>query len=185
MHFDHYTDQPVALAVALVNTFGWVSGIEYVQTPGDLTGLLEAGGDGWPDSLPNPQPADLDGVRQLRDQLRQVFVADDEEAATTAINLILAEHGATPRLSVHDGKPHVHFEPVDGSIVGWLAVVTAMGLANVLAEHGQDRLGTCQADACDDVYVDTSRNRSRRHCSTTCGTREHVAAHRQRRREAT
>ena len=182
MNFDHYTDEPVTLAVDLVNTFGWVSGNEYLNGPDDLDRLLDTAG-GWPDDLPRPRPADVVAVRQLRDRLRQVFVADDEQTAAVALNRILSEHGATPRVSVHSGEPHVHFEPVNGSVVDWFGVVTAMGLAAVLAEHGKDRLGICQAESCDDAYVDTSRNRSRRHCSTTCGTREHVAAHRQRQRE--
>ena len=64
-----------------------------------------------------------------------------------------------------------------------MAVVTAMGLTAVVAEYGLNRLGVCSSDTCRDVFVDTSRNRSRRHCSTTCATREHVAAHRQRKRQ--
>jgi predicted RNA-binding Zn ribbon-like protein len=57
-----------------------------------------------------------------------------------------------------------------------------MGLSVVLIETGLDRFGTCASSTCDDVYVDTSRNRSRRHCSDTCSTRENVAAYRRRQR---
>ena len=86
----------------------------------------------------------------------------------------------TPRVSTHNGEPHLHFEPIDTSMSSWLGAITAMGLASVLVECGLDRFGVCDAENCDDVYVDSSRNRSRRHCSNTCSTREAVAAYRKR-----
>jgi predicted RNA-binding Zn ribbon-like protein len=42
--------------------------------------------------------------------------------------------------------------------------------------HG--RLGVCSAERCDRVYVDTSRNGSRRFCSTACQNRVKAAAFR-------
>ena len=42
------------------------------------------------------------------------------------------------------------------------------------------RLRTCEAEDCEDVHVDLSRNRSRRFCSTTCGNRMAAAAYRER-----
>ena len=57
-----------------------------------------------------------------------------------------------------------------------------MGLTVALIQGGFDRFGICQSSRCDDVFVDTSRNRSRLHCSDTCTTRENVAAHRARQR---
>jgi predicted RNA-binding Zn ribbon-like protein len=47
---------------------------------------------------------------------------------------------------------------------------------------GADRFGTCTAAGCTDVFLDTTRNRSRRFCSERCATRSHVAALRSRRR---
>jgi predicted RNA-binding Zn ribbon-like protein len=58
-----------------------------------------------------------------------------------------------------------------------------MGLATVLIEHGVERFGVCNAGDCDDVFVDSSRNRSRLHCSSTCSTREAVASYRRRQAE--
>jgi predicted RNA-binding Zn ribbon-like protein len=45
-------------------------------------------------------------------------------------------------------------------------------------------MNTCADESCGDVFVDASRNRSRRYCSDTCANRLNVAAHRRRRREA-
>jgi predicted RNA-binding Zn ribbon-like protein len=44
------------------------------------------------------------------------------------------------------------------------------------------RLGVCSAPACDRVYVDGSKNGTRRFCSTRCQSRVKAAAHRSRTR---
>ena len=57
--------------------------------------------------------------------------------------------------------------------------------AVVIGDGGFDRLRLCARDDCDDVFVDASRNRSRRFCDpATCGNRAHVAAYRARQRSA-
>ncbi|HEX2153100.1 MAG TPA: CGNR zinc finger domain-containing protein [Acidimicrobiia bacterium] len=182
MDFAHYTDDPVRLAVELVNTFGWVSRTEHLETEDDLSRLLDDSAGVWRDDFPPPRADDLPPVRSLRDDLKAVFEAPDATSAAEQINRLLARHKATPSLSTHGQSPHLHFECEDGSLTDWLAVVTAMGLATVIADEGFDRLGVCRSPDCGDVYVDTSRNRSRRHCSDTCRNRENVAAHRERRR---
>ena len=109
-----------------------------------------------------------------------LITADDEAAASDCVNKLLDNYGAVPRVSLHSGNPHLHFEPNGASMSSWLGTTTAMALASVIVEHGVDRFGVCGAGDCEDVYVDTSRNRSRRHCSNTCSTREAVAAYRAR-----
>lgn len=182
MDFAHYTDDPVTMAVELVNSFGWTSGTEYMKELADLSRFLAEHAGPWRDDLPRPRKADLPGVRHLRSRLREVFDAPDAHAAADRINVLLSDHRATPSLSTHGGPPHLHFQPGDGSLVDWLGVVTVMDLATVIADHGFERLGICQAEDCRDVYVDTSRNRSRLHCSDTCRVRGNVAAHRRRMR---
>lgn len=61
-----------------------------------------------------------------------------------------------------------------------MAVEAAMALADVLRADELQRLRVCEADDCQDVHVDLSRNRSRRFCSTTCGNRVAAAAYRER-----
>jgi predicted RNA-binding Zn ribbon-like protein len=58
-----------------------------------------------------------------------------------------------------------------------------MGLTVAMIEGGFERFGTCASATRDDVFVDSSRNHSRLHCSGKCTTRENVAAHRARQRE--
>jgi predicted RNA-binding Zn ribbon-like protein len=178
MDFSHYTTKPVELAVALVNTRGINE--DGLAGPDQLADFVDQYKTLWEGVTDPPKRGDLVAVRKLRTALREVIESDDEDSAATRVNELLDTYGAKPRLSTHNGTPHLHFEPTDSSIVCWLGATTAMGLASVIVEHGVERFGVCDSATCDDVYVDTSRNRSRRHCSNTCSTREAVAAYRKR-----
>jgi predicted RNA-binding Zn ribbon-like protein len=179
--FSHYDTRPVELAVDLVNTDQRsIGGVDRLASVGDVRSFLEPFGDLVDPGVPPAADGDLEAIRRLRSDLRAVFAAEDATEAAGVINELLEVNVATPRLSTHSGNPHLHFEPLDSSMSQWLAVLTAMGLAVVIAEHGVGRFGVCDSDTCDDVFVDTSRNRSRRNCSTTCTTRDNVAAYRRR-----
>ena len=181
MDFGHYTDEPVTMAVDLVNTYGQFENEEYLNSKDDLAAFLDEHAEHWPEAPHRVREKDLHEIRALRTQLREVFTSKDESSAAEQLNEILADVAAVPRVSIHAGaEPHLHFEPMDGSPARWLGAVTAMGLSAVLIEDGVERFGICVSSTCDDVFVDTSRNRSRRHCSDTCTTRENVAAYRQR-----
>ena len=53
---------------------------------------------------------------------------------------------AQPRLVEHEGVPlHLHVDPPGASWGGWLAASGAMALALLIAEHGTDVLGRCEA----------------------------------------
>jgi predicted RNA-binding Zn ribbon-like protein len=176
MDFKHYTDLSVDLAVDLVNTFGDGAG-----TLEELHRMLGPS----TQSLSRLKQADIPEIRRLAARLRQVFTAADVAAGAAILNALLDEIDALPQLVDHDREGHhLHFAPADASPLRLLAATTGMGLAVVLAEHGMDRLGVCDAESCADVYVDTSRNRSRRYCSLTCSNRANVAAHRARQRAA-
>ena len=58
----------------------------------------------------------------------------------------------------------------------------ATGLAVVLGTQMKRRLGVCTAPHCDRVYVDTSRNGTRRYCSAACQNRVKTASFRSRHR---
>jgi predicted RNA-binding Zn ribbon-like protein len=181
MNFSHYSDRPVELAADLVNTRQ--PDHDALADSDQLEAFLDGYRDLWKDVAKPAQPSELPKIRELRDSLRAVFEAPDHATAAAGINVILNDHGAVPRVSVHSGEPHLHFEPLQGSLTAWLGATTAMGLATVLIDHGVERFGVCNAGDCDDVFVDSSRNRSRLHCSTTCSTREAVASYRRRQAE--
>ena len=180
MDFDHYTDPGVGVAVNLANSLGWPSGTEHLKTPDDVRALLDAQG------LEGYGPvtdADLDPLRALRAPLRAIFEADGAGDAASRINELLARSGAAPQMTDHDGHWHLHFAADDSPLADRVAAVAAMGLASVMVRWGWERFGVCNADDCADVFVDTSRNRSRRYCDPSCSTRVNVAAFRARHKE--
>lgn len=180
MDFSHYSGEPVELAVKLTNTLDAVTGDDALQTPDDAADFVRSGLADWSQSALTLSEKDLRAVRAIRSRLRTVWDADGPEGAAAAINEILRLVDARPQVSVHGAAPHLHFEPRSGDPVKDLGTVTAMGLGVALIEGGWERFGTCSSGDCDDVFIDTSKNRSRRHCSETCTTREGVAAFRAR-----
>jgi predicted RNA-binding Zn ribbon-like protein len=64
--------------------------------------------------------------------------------------------------------------------------ILAEAVAQVLEEirdHGVRRFATCAGSTCEDVFVDRSRNHSRRHSTPdVCGNREAQRAYRTRQR---
>lgn len=180
MDFSHYNDQPVQTAVDLVNTFDWADDTENLSTVEDLEEFVQTHSSGWDYGQFDPTDRDLHEVRALRSRLREVFVAGSEEQAARVLNGILEDTNAVPRISVHGAGPHLHFESNANGIARWLGAVTAVGLSVALIEGGYERFGRCCSKTCDDVFVDVSRNKSKRHCSDTCTTRENVAAYRAR-----
>jgi predicted RNA-binding Zn ribbon-like protein len=185
MDFSHYSDQPVQMAVDLINTYDAASGEEKLIGPDDVTDFINSHDSDWSTSGWQATESDLHEVRALRSRLRGIFDAGDEVQAAAKINALLTDAVVLPRLSLHGENPHLHFETDDDSPARWLSAVSTMGLTVALIEGGYQRFGSCSSSTCDDVFVDTSRNRSRRHCSDTCTTRENVAAHRARQRKET
>ena len=61
----------------------------------------------------------------------------------------------------------------------WTAICAA-GLAEMIGDGEAQRLGTCEREDCGRVYVDVSKNASRRFCSLTCQNRVKVATFRER-----
>ena len=181
MDFSHYSDRPVQVAVDLVNTFDVVSGEDALSTPADVAGFVETSLEDWDHLDFDPSERDLHETRALRSRLRQVWEAEGGTGAADVLNALLTDVSAIPRVSIHGSTPpHLHFEPKAGGVARWLGAITAMGLSVALIEGGFDRFGRCNSSTCDDVFVDTSKNRSRLHCSDTCTTRESVAAYRRR-----
>ena len=109
------------------------------------------------------------------------MAARDIDAAAHAVNALLRRTGARPSLDRHDGEPwHLHFHGTEETLATGWAAGCAAGLAVVLGGDGWGRLGVCTAPRCDRVYVDTSRNGTRRFCSAACQNRVKAAVFRER-----
>lgn len=133
----------------------------------------------------NADQRDLEVLLEARRALREVMTAPSDVVTVDRLNDLLRRHPVHPLVSGHDGRDwHLHLAD-DDRPPGELLVATAVfGLTAWLLESGMDRRGQCTDHACDDVFVDTSRNHSRRYCSTTCSNRANVAAHRARQKKA-
>lgn len=123
----------------------------------------------------------------LREAIYRIFVA--HAAATTppadditCLNGELA--AALPYLEVQPHPPGYRWEW--GARADTLAAVLrpiVLSAANLLTSTQLDRVKQCEDDrGCGFLFIDTSKNRSRRWCSMeSCGNRAKVQRHRQRR----
>jgi predicted RNA-binding Zn ribbon-like protein len=180
-------DIVVTVAVNLVNllTPGEERGHPY--PPPDEAGLPAAATAALRAGRPDARDVTLPEARELAGfamAFRVVFAAvasGDVDTAARQLNELITVTGAHPRLDRHDGEPwHLHFHGTqDVLTTGW-AAGCATGLAVVLGSELHGRIGVCTARRCDRVYVDTSRNGTRRFCSTTCQNRVKAAAFRAR-----
>ncbi|HLX50699.1 MAG TPA: CGNR zinc finger domain-containing protein [Streptosporangiaceae bacterium] len=128
---------------------------------------------------------DLDAMRGLRTELREIFsacAAGNGAEAVDRLNGLLVRHPAHPQISGHDGEPwHLHLAP-SGCVCDRYAAAAAMGLAAMLTRHGTCRFRFCTAPSCQQVFIDTTTNGSRRYCSVRCSSRVNLTALRERRR---
>jgi predicted RNA-binding Zn ribbon-like protein len=188
VNFDSHMDAVVTVAVALVNalTPGEAHGRPYTPPdgsarPGAVTAALRAG---RPDTR-EVTAAEAAEFGAVAGSLRAVFTAladGDTAAAAGRVNALLGQTGARPQLDSHDGEPwHLHVHAAHATLTTGWAAGCATGLAVVLGSTGRGRLGVCTAPHCDRVYVDTSRNGTRRFCSASCQSRVKAATFRARR----
>jgi hypothetical protein len=180
--FTHYSDQCMQAAADLVNTRGHPSGNEHMgTTEAAQEFLLEHDFSG----VTNVTERDLAELHRVRNRLEEVFYAPDERTATTLINGLLERYEVKPYLTDHDGRWHFHYAPEDAPLGRRVATDVVVGVAALIAEFGFDRFGICSADNCGDVFVDMSRNKSRRYCNELCSSRTNVAAFRARAKAGT
>lgn len=124
---------------------------------------------------------DVTELRQLRARIRRVFEADDEAVVLAELNELLADAGVTPRIARTPAGREIFFAPQDAPLARRVTCDAGLGLAMMMTDHA-DRLKVCAAPDCANVFVDESRNRSRRWCSDRCSGRVNVAASRSRKR---
>lgn len=176
MPFGHDTEVALQTAAALVNsdetggdTLADVAALDRFVKLWGITGVRRR------------DAAELERVRALRPRLRRLWELD-EAGVVGEVNAILLEASAVPQLVRHgEWNYHLHAVPSDVPLADRIAVETAMAFVDVVRQQELDRLRVCEADDCDDVVVDLSKNRSRRYCSATCSSRVNVAAFRARR----
>ena len=170
-------DDPVRLAVDLVNTWDLLEkDPELLRDAASLRRFLVRRGYG--EAL-RPSSRDLAEVRSLRDSLRNAFTARDENEAVRRLNGVLRKSAARPQFAREGEEWRVEWI---GQLADMIASVTAMSLLEAIRDDGWERFGICAGAPCCCVFVDRSKNRSRRFCSDLCADRVAQALHRERRR---
>ncbi|MDQ4039558.1 MAG: CGNR zinc finger domain-containing protein [Actinomycetota bacterium] len=176
MDYEAYTSPSTELAIDLANVD--------TREPGELEAFL-SGHQEWltPGTRLTLRAAERDELARVAAMVRAVATAEDEESVIERLNALLAKSTPHPRVTNHDGRLHVHYSRERSTAVEQLTTTVAVGVTLLVTAHGWKRLGICSAVDCQDVFIDTSRNQTRRFCSGTCSSRSSVAAYRARQRE--
>jgi predicted RNA-binding Zn ribbon-like protein len=181
--FIHDTEQSLKAAVYLVNTLPGFDGEDTLQTIADFDAYLQI----------NPytgvirrDESELAAIRAIRPRLRRLWDVD-REGAVPLVNEMLRDGRALPRLVIHDDYDwHIHATSDDAPLATRILVEAAMAFVDVIRSDEYDRVRVCAADDCDSVYIDYSRNGSKRYCDTgNCGNRMNVNAYRERKARET
>jgi predicted RNA-binding Zn ribbon-like protein len=175
MNYDTYGSSAVELAIGLANA--------QLDAPSEVVTFLTGHAEWFsPDTSYDLTARESGRAVEIAGMVRGVALADSQADVLARLNELLAVARPRPYATDHDGELHLHYARPDAPALEQLTTTVAMGISQVVVQHGWQRLGVCAAEGCDDVYVDTSRNASRRYCSNTCASRSTVAAYRARRK---
>lgn len=178
MVFIHDTKRTLMMVVDLVNTLPGYDGEDTLQTPEALSSFL----------LTHPYTGtirhdteELAAVREVRSRFSGLWQVD-RAGAVPLVNAMLADGEALPRLVIHDEYDwHIHATSDDSPLATRMMVEAAMAFVDVIRSDEYDRVRVCDADDCESVYIDYSKNGSKRYCDTgNCGNRMNVIAYRAR-----
>lgn len=185
MVFIRDTELSLRAAAALVNTLGDAGpeGADRLVTQADLDAFLS---DFPYTGAIRHDEAELAALRDVRPRLRGLWEVD-REAAVPLVNAMLRDGRALPQLVRHDGHDwHIHATDAGDPLAVRILVETAMAFVEVIRSDMYDRVRVCGADDCRGVYIDFSKNGSKRYCDTgNCGNRMNVNAYRRRRARET
>jgi predicted RNA-binding Zn ribbon-like protein len=183
----------LALGLANVATWARVAGEDLFDDPAQLAGWLGRASAASPEEVeglcaasaadPEGARAALARLRELAEALRTVFDARLAGAVppTGALDTIgrhVAEALQGARLTPGDGMFALDL-PAPGSSLDATRLAAARSAAAVLGSRTDlAHLKRCPREDCRFVFVDDSRNQTRRWCDTrVCGNRARVARH--------
>ncbi|HEY1271990.1 MAG TPA: CGNR zinc finger domain-containing protein [Terriglobales bacterium] len=129
----------------------------------------------------NPVPAEraLRRARELREAVFAIFsgIATGHAippAALEQLNNVVREAGGNRVLA--RGEDHFHWQWLQkDEPLHWILWPIALGAAALLASDDMAKVRSCAAETCDWLFLDHSKNRSRRWCDMkVCGNRNKV-----------
>ena len=168
MHLNPYGEYAVLLAVDLC----WnppATGAE-LQTRCEEAGLTV--------DMPGTDADVTDVADFLVRWLRVVDASNDQDRAD-ALNILLDETSAHPRLTDHVGDGwHLHYRQWGLRVGEQVTALISVGTALHLVGRGMHRLGRCALPECHRPFADVTRNGRQRYCSHPCANRDAVRRHR-------
>ncbi|MET8554249.1 CGNR zinc finger domain-containing protein [Streptomyces sp. NPDC004959] len=168
-------DRVAARTVALVNALHGDG-----ARPAEVAAVLLEYGERPPVRLTDD---DVAALRVAADEVREVLIAPDTEAAVARLNALLARCAGPLRLTSHEGTApwHPHLDSSDDAPWDeWFRATSALALLSVVWERQGPPGAVCAARGCSRVLLPYGAGPQRRYCSRRCATRERVAAHRAR-----
>jgi predicted RNA-binding Zn ribbon-like protein len=154
---------------------GWAGRVGLVETEQAARLLEQAEAD----------PPAADGVLRLAIELREAIyrafetIAADELPYPADLDLIRQAYanGVAGARLVPSGSRHT-WDWAASDTLDWPLGPIAQSAVALLLSDDLDRVKTCNADACGWIFLDTSKNGSRRWCSMeTCGSRMKMRRH--------
>jgi predicted RNA-binding Zn ribbon-like protein len=137
---------------------------------------------------PDAATEHLERARELRRAVRVVMQSvaqrtEPPEAALAALNAFLAESQVHGQIVRSNGDYEVRFRPEDDMALPiWRLTDSATRL---LLSSDRENVRECPGHECGWLFLDTTRNHSRRWCdSADCGNKARVRAYSNRKREA-
>lgn len=181
MNYRRYTFQAPfgAIAENLVNSLDYSLAVpEHLASPANLAEFLEQQGIEWPRRISH---SDLEAVREVRAEVRELFTAETAAKATDRLNGLLEKARVNLQLRRDRGESRIEWT-LDSSVplAEALRSAAAVSAAHLARDFGFERLRVCGADPCADVFLDVSKRGEQRFCGPRCATRVRVAAHRAR-----
>lgn len=183
MVFIHDTEMSLRAAAALVNTLPDTDteGVDRLVSQQDFDAYLDEYA--YTGTF-HRDDDEFAAVRANRPRLLELWSVD-RDGAVPLVNAMLRDGRALPQLVIHDGFDwHIHATEPDAPLSVRMLVEAAMAFVDVIRSDQWDRVRICEADDCASVYVDFSKNGSKRYCDTgNCGNRMNVIAYRRRKAE--
>lgn len=183
MVFIRDTELVLRATVELVNTLPRTdtSGVDTLVTMADLNGFAER------HTYTGSRARDdreLAAVRGIRSRIFELWTVDRDDAVPL-VNAMLRDGRALPQLVRHDEFDwHIHASEESDHLAQRILVETAMAFVDVIRADEYARVRVCDADDCRGVYIDFSKNGSKRYCDAgNCGNRMNVNAYRKRKAE--
>ncbi len=178
---DHASDQPEESLLTYDDLVDWAARAS-VASQAEARALRAAARE-----RPEEAQRALARVITLREAIYRIFVAQIARqpapvADLATLNAMLVSLASSPRIVATTDGAFTWEWPLDHASLDWPARVVALSAAGLLTSEERERVGQCADEGgCGWLFLDTSRNRSRRWCSMgDCGNRAKQRRHTQR-----